>query len=375
MSILDYFNPLLRTSLYIHIPFCRRKCLYCDFFSVNSQQEIVNAYVDKVVAEIEQASGYFTDGFYTAYIGGGSPSILSPELLERICKAVCIRKKPEEFTVEFNPEHFSDDYSYLFENYFNRISMGVQSLNPLILKVLGRNASLKQTYRALELTQNLHEKTGTDLSYDLICCVRGSESEVLSDVEKLLNSFPSDHLSIYSLTSSEHAPLFSSGEYKELDNDVQADILKQIWSFMSENAYEHYEVSNFARKGKRCKHNMVYWNYGQFIGLGTSASGTAFGEKGAFRITGQCNIPEYNRSDVFSCYETEKLSSSVQATEMIMLGTRIVDGINLQRLKQDYGIQLNHFPSFYKKTENRLIPNGNEALLLSDYAAQLLTDF
>ena len=372
MSFLDYYDPLHTTSLYVHIPLCLKKCAYCDFYSVKSDSDLASAFTKKLSEELIHVVDYFHKPFYTVYFGGGSPSILSIKQLEDLCSIICKYGKPEEFTIEVNPEHLNYDFVFLFSEYFNRLSMGVQSLSAAVLKTLGRNATLETTLKALEISQNIKEKTGIKLSYDFITCVRGMNSHPLSDLEFLINCFPVNHLSVYSLTPSENAPLFKNGRYRELTEKTQAEMLKKTWLYLKENNFRHYEVSNFAKNNEVSKHNMVYWNYEQFVGIGPSASGTSFRNDNVFRITGRADIKAYINGNILTEYDIESLTSEQQCEELIMLGSRTDSGINLDRLQSEFGYEITKIPDYYKKINNCIVPDGDLGFLFSDSALKTM---
>lgn len=361
-SFFDAFDYSLPLSLYIHIPFCTSKCSYCAFYSKSGTScEQRHSYVLNLLTQIENLVRRMSGPFYTAFIGGGNPGCLTPEDLLLICKAVCAKGRPAEFTTEMNPESLSEDHFQCFE-YLNRLSMGVQSLDEKALSFLGRNSGLESTVRGIEMSRKLSAATGCRLSYDMITCLPPFHDPV-GDVSHLLSSFPVNHLSVYALTLEEGTPLSRRADRKSLpDSDRQADILYSIWDFLASKGFEHYEVSNFAREGELSLHNSVYWDYGQYAGLGESAHSRAFGngKATAFEIReGRC--------------VREDLTSGQAAEEMVIMGLRHKKGLDLDLLESRWGLEYRgnlRVPGFAVVNEGtrRLVPD-ERGLMNADAAA------
>ncbi len=377
-SFLDSFDFSKDTSIYIHVPFCTAKCSYCAFYSVpcHSQSDM-DDYTEKVVSEIVDANGRMAGRPYqTAFIGGGNPGCLGPERLRRIAEAICSNGRPLEFSTEMNPESLCEDHFPLFGSCFTRLSVGVQSLDPKALSYLGRNSDLQSTLRGLELSQKLHSLYGTDLSYDLITCL-GSWHDELEDVKGLVSGFPSDHLSVYALTLEEGTPLYRKNV--ELpDADAQYEILRRIWDYLENLGFEHYEVSNFARNGKRCLHNCRYWAYRQYIGLGPAAASTAFSIDGRVtRYTFRPSVRDYNGSALFSGFESESLSERQAAEELVLMGLRYKGGLDLGRLEKmvHKGLDLDRLGGIrgFCLHGGFLVPD-DEGLMTADAAAMRVVD-
>lgn len=365
----DYEKPL---SLYIHVPFCDSKCSYCAFFSVSGyHDDVKTGYVSRLLSELEEVVDRM-DGrtFETAYIGGGNPGCLDVQSLYEIAGLVCRNGRPKEFTVEMNPDSLSPELDVLFDGLFTRLSLGIQSLDKRALEFLGRNATLEQTYHGLELSQNMRAKTGCELSYDLITCL-GPWHDPLKDVRALCNGFPSNHLSVYALTLEEGTPLFK--RHPSLpDDDMQARILGSVWSALEEWGFEHYEVSNFAKNGRRGLHNCRYWGYGSYVGLGPGAASTAFKDGLTRRFDTKKSVYEYINSPRFNCVSCETLTKEESLEEFVLMGLRYKGGLDLGRLESELCCKVT--PSLfdglygYSVENDRLVPS-NEGLLIADYAA------
>ena len=377
-SFLTSFDFSTDTSLYIHVPFCISKCAYCAFYSVpGCSGDEMDAYTDRVVREIQAVNTDMEGKAYsTAFIGGGNPGCLGPERLSMIARAVCDNGRPAEFSTEMNPETLTEEFFPLFGKCFTRLSMGVQSLDSKALEFLGRNSDLKSTERGLELSQSLHEKYGTDLSYDLITCL-GIRHDELSDVKRLVDYYPSDHLSVYALTLEENTPLFRRRPDLP-DEDAQYAVLKRIWDYLEGCGYEHYEVSNFARRGKRCLHNCRYWAYRQYVGLGPAAASTAFAKDGTVsRHLFRPDVKAYVSGGLFSGVETEILTDRQAAEEQILMGLRYKGGLDLGRLSRRMHRDLD--PEMLGAIEGFSVNGGflvpdDEGLMTADSAAMRMAD-
>ena len=378
MSFLQSFNKNKGLSLYIHVPFCISKCAYCAFYSLpGCTRDQMDAYTDRLLDEISKVNAYM-DGrpFETAFIGGGNPGCLGSERLSKIAEAVCRNGRPSEFSVEMNPESLDESYFPLFDGFFTRLSMGVQSLDETALSFLGRNADRKSTTRGLVLSQKLKQQTGCTLSYDLITCL-GPWHDELSDVERLVSGYPSDHLSVYALTLEEGTPLYNRRPHLPSE-DEQYEILSRIWNYLKSHGYEHYEVSNFAKDGKRCAHNCRYWAYKQYLGLGPAAASTAFPEDGSVhRLSFSPDMDSYVRSESFSGFEEEFLSSREAVEELVLMSLRYKGGLDLGRLEKMVGKQIGSdvFKGLkgFRIFKDHLVPD-DEGLMVADAAASAILD-
>lgn len=364
----DFNKPI---SLYIHIPFCHSKCSYCAFYSKTCFNENEKeAYTNKLVKEIEAVTSLMDKPFYTAYIGGGNPFCLSFSQLERICKAVCKNGNPVEFTSEINPESASNEYSGLFEKYLTRLSMGVQSVDEKALNFLGRNADSEQTLKGIYWAKGL-EKKGIDISFDLITCL-GEFHNHMKDVSFLVENFQPVHLSVYSLTLEENTALYNRKPQLPSPDD-QFDVLNEIWKYLENKGYSHYEVSNFAVPGKESLHNLVYWDYQQYIGLGAAAASTAVNNGIYTRFNCVSDYVQYLKSPLFSSYSKEVLTPTEALEEFILMGVRHKKGISLKRLKDEFDREIAFEVPGFEISDVNLIPSDN-GMMTADAAAFLILD-
>lgn len=376
-SFLDSFDYSKDLSLYIHVPFCISKCAYCAFYSVaGCTDELMDAYVQRLVMEMDAVNARMEGRPYvTAFIGGGNPGCLGAERLGRIAEKVCANGRPAEFSTEMNPESLTRVFFPLFKSYFTRISMGVQSLDPQALRFLGRNTDLTLTVRGMELAQELRKESGCSLNYDLITCL-GDWHDEMADVRQMVGRYHPDHLSVYALTLEDGTPL--AKRKPELpDADAQYGILKGIWSYLADEGYEHYEVSNFARQGHRCRHNCRYWDYRQYLGLGPGAASTAFDkENNVTRHDFPHSVHSWYKGLPFSGAQSEELTEQEACEELVLMGLRHKDGLDLDRVVEFFGDgadpdhvmhAASDIPGFH--TEGHKLVPDEDGLMTADAAA------
>ena len=324
-------------GLYIHIPFCRTKCLYCDFCSFVSRNENERKeYVGALLKEIEARTTkeYLVD---TIYFGGGTPSILSAEQIERILS--CIQENfvvcdDVEITLECNPMTHLDDgkeyFSALRLMGINRLSIGIQSAVDEELKLIGRRHSFAE---AKNTFFDARESGFDNISIDLMF---GIPSQTIESLNYSLNEFiklGADHISIYSLQLEEETPLYKmQHKYNLADDDTVADMYELVVSLMKRAGYFHYEISNFAKYGRESRHNSKYWRVDEYLGLGLSAHSDFSGKR--VENTHDMNkyiLGEYIENQVeISCGERE--------LEFLMLGLRMDRGISKAEFFARFGI-------------------------------------
>lgn len=335
----------MKTSLYIHIPFCRSKCSYCDFFSVPcGNQNVPDEYIASLCNEIKiRKTERSADSLETVYIGGGTPSILTEGQLFRIMNEVFsgLRKEPEEITVEANPDDISKDFlDALASCGVTRISCGIQTFNASALKNVKRRGTDKVSRSAAELIKTYWKGI---FSADLISGLPGeSEKSFLRTLDELLR-FKPEHISMYSLTLEEETPLGKSFYDGTLEYDF--DMADKIWiagrNFLIEKGYGHYEVSNFCLPGFECKHNLAYWNQDDYIGCGAGGTGTFYG-KNALRFTNTSELKKYisfwkdSVSTENAPGSAERLSGKTQAFEFFMMGLRTLRGISREEYERRF---------------------------------------
>ena len=329
------------SSLYVHIPFCEHICNYCDFCKMYYNERICDEYIDVLLKELENAN--IDNELKTIYIGGGSPSCLNVSQLERLLSALNTYLENEyEFSIEVNPENINEDKIKLLKKYgINRVSVGIQSFDEEILKLLGRKHCFNDVKRCIDL---LNKYGIYNYSFDYIYGIKGQSIKSISRDLDLAISLNPKHLSLYSLILESNTVL-SINKYKEEEEDKVREHYDYIYKKLKDNKYDRYEVSNFSLEKYECKHNLVYWNNLEYYAIGVGASSYVNGK----RYTTSRNISNYLKNIINKEeYIVEK------EEEYIMLKLRLDKGINLSEYKS---IFCDDFLLKYKKVVDELIDN------------------
>ena len=256
-------------SCYIHIPFCNKICSYCDFCKLLYKEDLVDKYLISLEKEIK--SNYKGETLDTLYIGGGTPSALSINQLKKLFDIVKLLKlnKNNEFTIEMNLGDINEEKLKLFkENKINRISIGVESVNPKYFEFLNRESYRDEVINKIDLVKKYFDNYNIDLMYAF---PNQTVKEVLSDLSFIISLKPT-HISIYSLIIEEHTMVFIN-KIKPIDEEIEEEMYYNIIKELKKNNYIHYEISNFAKEGYESIHNQVYWNNEKYYGFGLGASG------------------------------------------------------------------------------------------------------
>lgn len=259
-------------SLYIHIPWCVRKCPYCDFNSHESRNPIPEtAYVDALIADLEQATpNIWGRKVRSIFFGGGTPSLFSAEAIDRILsnvRALAQLEYDAEITLEANPGTFEAERFAGFKAAgVNRLSLGIQSFNEKHLKSLGRIHDAKEARNAAKHAIDIFGNVNLDLMYGL---PEQTMEEALNDIQTAIDLGPT-HISAYHLTLEPNTPFYHKPPVLP-DDDSSAEMQESIENLLGKHGYEHYETSAFAKHGKRCRHNLNYWLFGDYLGIGAGA--------------------------------------------------------------------------------------------------------
>jgi len=268
--------------LYLHIPFCRHLCPYCGFYKHRPGDLANRAFVDAVLAEADRRTAGARPAVETVYFGGGTPSLLSPALLERLGRGLAERfdlSAVAEWTLEANPATFDRSKAVLVRDLgVTRVSLGVQSFQPPVLATLGRDHGPDEAVTAYETLRGADFET---VSIDLMFSIPGQDRTLWqADLERAFALGP-DHLSAYNLTFEEDTDFLERHRDGELDadEDRDADLFYQAVDFLEAHGYRHYEISNYARPGHESRHNRAYWNGADYLGLGPGAVSTIDGER------------------------------------------------------------------------------------------------
>jgi len=325
-----------KTTLYIHIPFCEKKCFYCSFVVSIGQQKRMDDYLFCLAREAEQ---YKDQSIKSVYIGGGTPTFLNIQQLEKLFNVIRSNFKVDslaEWTIEANPEGLDKaKIKLLQESGINRISLGVQSMNDSYLRYLGRNHNSK---KVLEVYGWVRAGGFKNVNIDLMFCFPNQTiAQLKEDIDAIIR-LNSEHVSLYALTVEKNSRFFVQN-IQLPDDQVQAEHYQLVMQSMAQAGLAQYEVSNFAKPGYESAHNYHYWQGGEYIGLGIGAH-SYLNHKRSWNIT---RLTEYLRliEEGKSVVEGfEQISSSEQFNEAVLFGLRMNKGINLKALELEYGCQL-----------------------------------
>ena len=323
------------TACYIHIPFCSGKCKYCNFVSFN-KPELINAYIDKLLMEIE--SKYAGELLQTLYFGGGTPSVIQPSLIKKV-KNIFKISDNAEITLELNPEN--GDYNYLKELRkigVNRLSIGCQTFNDNLLKSIGRRHDSKDIFKTVK---NAKSAGFENISVDLIY---GLPHQTVKDIQHDLAEFTKldiHHISTYGLKIEPDSYWGKNTPDNVPDDDYQADMYESINCMLLKSGFERYEISNFAKNGYEARHNLTYWNNLEYYGFGVAAHGYVNG----IRYSNYRTLEEYLANNNFKEY-TKNLTPQEKLEEEIFLGFRKTAGIDIRKINSLYRID---FDKKYKK--------------------------
>lgn len=341
-------------SIYIHIPFCVRKCLYCDFFSVPFSEDMEEKYVTALCESIKNRKEYFKNTVKTIYFGGGTPTVLRLASFEKIfsCLYDFDIDRNAEITAEANPGTVSYEKLKDLRKFFNRISVGVQSFSDRELKVLGRIHTAEEGEKSLLLA----EKAGFEnISLDLMYALPGQK---ISDFEMSVRksvSMPVSHISAYELTIEENTPFGRNREKLSEQIDENCDFDNVLTDILAENGFVRYEVSNYAKEGFESKHNLNYWNNGEYLGFGAGACGYIKGER--YKIIS--DTAKFEESHGEALEYSEKLSGKSLAFENLMLGLRMKNGFPVSRVTK-------YLSEEEKKIFSERIEKEKRSLVLKD---------
>lgn len=313
--------------LYVHIPFCRSRCLYCDFISEpigpHARAGRLEAYVDAVLEELDRRAHLLAPRLQTIYMGGGTPTALPPRLLRKLLERLSsLLQKDGEFTVEARPGSFDEELSLVLRTGgVTRLSLGVQSFHTTLLRVLGRSGNEEEIDLALQAARN----TGwRDWNLDLLFGIPGQDWDMAQeDLERAVDGGPT-HISLYDLTYTEAFSRHVRGK-RGLNARVRAEDFAEEYygraiELLQNAGYPRYEISNFSRPGFECRHNLAYWRGEDYLGLGASAVSTV----GFRRWTNPIWIADYLAG---AEGEVECLTPAVRLLERAMLGFRTSEGV------------------------------------------------
>lgn len=340
-------------SVYIHIPFCSNICSYCDFPKLFYNGDLSNKYLEALNNEI--AKTYKGEIVRTLYIGGGTPSALNLKQLELLFKIVKTLNLSQsfEFTIECNINDITEEKLLLFKNNgVNRLSIGVQTFNNHLLKILNRNND--NPIAKINLAKSYFDNISIDLIY-------GINTETIEDLKKdmdMILELDVKHISTYSLILEEHTKLYTD-QYKEIDEDLNFEMYNYINERLTRNGFAHYETSNYAKTGYESKHNLVYWNNEEYYGFGLGAGSYING----FRNTNTRNINDYINGKYL--LESNKLSKKEMMENEMILGLRKIKGVSTKDFINKYSIAIDEVFNIKDLIAKEYLIHNNDYLYIN----------
>lgn len=322
-------------GIYIHIPFCVQKCRYCDFVSYAGMEKKIDEYLDAVTYEMDEYRGEKVD---TIFIGGGTPSVLSAQQLSRLIR-MCFDKfdikKDYEFSIEVNPGTMDDlKIKTLLLNGVNRVSVGVQSFDDEELKAIGRIHDAKTAYNTV---CKLSEMGFLNINADIMIALPNQTEKNLKKTLDIALELPLMHISAYSLIIEDGTPIaedYKKGIIELPDEDLDRDMYDMTVKTLKNKGFNRYEISNFAKDGFECRHNIKYWKCEEYIGIGVAAHSYVKGQR------------YFNTSDIFKYMSGsfdrngETLAKQDKISEFIFMGMRMDSGISEEEFKKHFNINI-----------------------------------
>ena len=353
--------------LYVHIPFCKTICAYCDFCHGIYSKENVSKWLKRLKKEFSEIKD---ESYKTIYIGGGTPTVLDTNELEEVLKLI----KPHtnsvlEYTIEVNPETLNEDKVILLKKYgINRVSMGLQSSNDNLLKLMNRHHTFLDVKEKIDL---LRKYNISNISLDIMYSI---PTQTMDDLKNTINdalSLDVPHISLYSLTIEENT-IFDKLGYKPLDEDIEADMYEYIVDTLNSYGYTQYEIANFSKPNFESKHNKAYWDYNDFRGISMSASS-------------KINHIRYDHTKDFNDYINNddikvnilNLSNEDEMFENVMMSLRTIYGLDINLFIERYNVDpLNHYKDAIDKNNKDLkIINNHLVCINREILNSILVDF
>lgn len=324
-------------GLYVHIPFCIRKCKYCDFNSFSACESEKESYLNALFNEFSEYKG---EKVNTVFIGGGTPTALNENQLERLLKKIrenFVISEDAEITMEANPKTITKEKLDTIIKYgVNRLSVGVQSFCDKELKALGRIHNSRDAIETIILTKKMGF---TNISIDLMLSIPHQTKDSLKRTLETAFSQNPNHISCYSLILEEGTELYNEvkcGKVSQFSEDEESELYDFAVQMLEDNGYKRYEISNFARDNKISKHNKKYWDADEYIGVGLSAHSYING----VRFSNTDNFASYINGD-FHNKEREVLSKNDKMSEFVFLGLRKREGISKAEFSKRFGCEIN----------------------------------
>lgn len=363
-----------KIGVYIHIPFCKQKCYYCDFISYANKEQYFDKYVQALITEMSSFLDNNDVEIETIYIGGGTPSIIDAKYIEKVMaklqeKNALITAK--EITIEVNPGTVTEEKLKTYKKIgINRLSIGLQSTDNNILKTIGRIHSYEDFLNTYKLARN---QGFGNINVDLMIGLPNQKiSDIKSSLEEITELKP-EHISVYSLIVEENTPIekmLNIGKLELPDEELERNMYWYVKNFLELNGYKHYEISNFAKEGYESKHNLDCWNQKEYIGFGVAAHSyiddVRFGNTGSIEeYWKNCENGEFEKNRIIDEVEKDVFSKE---QEFMLIGLRKIDGVFIQDFKNKFGDN----PIFVFKNElSKLVDEG---LVVVDFDSIRLTN-
>ena len=363
-------------GIYIHIPFCYKKCFYCDFVSYENKEDIIEEYIDALCMEIIQNAEILSEyTISTIYFGGGTPSFIDSKYITKIMDTLKLFvvdiNSLKEVTIEVNPNSASlEKLSDYYNSGINRLSIGLQSTHDKILRNIGRTHSFKDFKSTLENAKNAgFTNISVDLMYPLPGLNITSFKDSLSSIMKLKDEYNIRHVSVYNLEVHENTRLdflLKEGFVSLCNEEEEYEMRKELNDILEKNNFKKYEISNYATPRFESKHNLCYWNQEKYLGFGVNAS-SFFNLK---RYTNTKDIAEYingikNNQNIIA--ESEELDKLALMKEYVILKLRLKSGINKNEFKEKFNIDIYDIfnTEFTSLKNNKLVIEGEDRIYLS----------
>ena len=364
-------------ELYVHIPFCVRKCEYCDFLSAPAGADTQQEYVRNLLLEIEQKGVRCTDyEVTTIFFGGGTPSILKAGWIADILNAIHRNfkvRKDAEITIECNPGTLTFEKLSIYKSAgINRISVGLQSASDAELRELGRIHTYEDFLKSYDL---IRKKGFSNVNIDLMAALPGQTLKSYEQPLRRVLALKPEHISAYSLIIEEGTPFYEKYEADELlrekgekpqmlpSEETERLMYERTKELLFAHGYERYEISNYARRGYACRHNIGYWRRENYLGFGLGSASLLENE----RFHNTTDLTDYLGGD-YLAYEQEKLDKKSQMEEFMFLGLRMTDGISTECFRQTFGltVELVYGPVLEQQIADQLLRKEDGRIFLTE---------
>ena len=362
-------------SAYLHVPFCNEICSYCDFTRCRYHAGLANSWLIQIQNDIKEKLKDVQ--LTTMYIGGGTPSALSARQLNELLQALApYTAACNEYTIEANVESFdTDKIKMCVEAGVNRVSLGVQTLQPALLQMINRHHTRAAI---LKVIQDIHRAGIDNISIDVMYGLPNQTMAMWKkDLEDIVVNFSIEHISLYALTIEEHSAFGRQG-VQPADPELEADMYEYAIEYLTSHGFEHYEISSFAKNNQQSQHNKAYWHYDDFVGLGCGASG----KQAHTRYDNTKNLHTYITKGASA--KVIELSKADEMFEMVMMSLRMKEGLSLQRFKEvfhedativfEHQIQKHMLLHHLCKSETHIFANEKGMEVLHDILVDFLPD-